>query len=249
VLLPWRWFRWQPGPLLPHLVEGKDFRPLAKPQPTETGKKIEVIEFFSFSCPHCRDLEPFLTAWIQKLPADVQLRRIPAQFSPQWVGTAKIWYTLEGLNEEKLVPAVFAALHSQNMRLDQDKVFLDWIATQGVDRKKAEDMYNSFAVNGKVTRAKALVQTYGIQSVPRLSWKASTTTDYRAGQASRGHSGTPRQVDRQGTSRAQVIGVCPDPDIAAGPVARRIRDENLSDRRFQRIGVALARCYAAGRAA
>src|SRR5213593_4816805 len=95
------------------LEEGKDYRRLPKPQPTETGKKIEVIEFFSFSCPHCKDMEPILSAWIKKLPADVQLRRIPAQFSPPWVATAKVWYTLEALNEEKLVPAVFAAIHGQ----------------------------------------------------------------------------------------------------------------------------------------
>src|SRR5947199_9008119 len=99
------------------LQEGKDYRTLAKPQPVETGKKIEVIEFFSFSCPHCKDMEPFLTAWIKKLPADVQMRRIPAQFSPQWVGTARVWYTLEALNREDLAPAVFSAIHVQNLRL------------------------------------------------------------------------------------------------------------------------------------
>ena len=39
-------------------VEGKDYARLKNPQPTETGKKIEVIEFFSYGCPHCADLEP-----------------------------------------------------------------------------------------------------------------------------------------------------------------------------------------------
>jgi thiol:disulfide interchange protein DsbA len=160
------------------LEEGKDFRRLAKPQPTETGKKIEVIEFFSFSCPHCKDLEPILTAWIKKLPADVQLRRIPAQFSPPWVGTARVWYTLEAMNREDLVPAAFTAIHGQNQRLDIDKGFLDWAEKQGLDRKKTEDMYSSFTVSGKVSRAKTLVQNYGVQSVPSfvVDGKFSTET-------------------------------------------------------------------------
>jgi thiol:disulfide interchange protein DsbA len=160
------------------LEEGKDFRRLAKPQPTETGKKIEVIEFFSFSCPHCKDLEPILTAWIKKLPADVQLRRIPAQFSPPWVGTARVWYTLEAMNRDDLVPAVFTAIHGQNQRLDTDKGFLDWAEKQGLDRKKTEDMYSSFTVSGKVSRAKSLVQNYGVQSVPSfvVDGKFSTET-------------------------------------------------------------------------
>ena len=33
--------------------EGKDFRPVTPPQPAEAGNKIEVIEFFQYTCPHC----------------------------------------------------------------------------------------------------------------------------------------------------------------------------------------------------
>ena len=176
-----------------NLEEGKDFKRLAKPQPTETGKKVEVIEFFSFSCPHCKDIEPILTPWIKKLPADVQLRRIPAQFSPQWIGTAKVWYTLEGLNREDLTTAVFNAIHAQNVKLHDDKAFFDWAATQGLERKKVEDMYNSFAVNGKVARAKTLVQTYGVQSVPSFVVDGKYTTE--TGQAKR-HEDVPALLDK-----------------------------------------------------
>jgi protein dithiol oxidoreductase (disulfide-forming) len=175
------------------LQEGKDYRPLGKAQPVETGKKVEVIEFFSFSCPHCKDMEPILTPWIQKLPADVQFRRIPAQFSPAWTGTAKLWYTLEAMNEERLVPAVFNAIHGQNIRLDQDKAFFDWAATQGLDRKKVEDMYNSFAVNGKVARAKALVQNYNVQAVPAFVVDGKYTTE--TGQTKR-HEDMPGILDK-----------------------------------------------------
>jgi thiol:disulfide interchange protein DsbA len=159
------------------IQEGKDYGRLSKPQPVETGKKIEVIEFFSFSCPHCKDMEPILSSWVKKLPADVQFRRIPVQFSPAWTGTSKVWYTLDALNEERLVPQVFNAIHGQNARLDQDKPFFDWAAAQGLDRKKVEDMYNSFAVNGKVARAKTLAQNYNIQSVPAFVVDGKFTTE------------------------------------------------------------------------
>ncbi len=184
---------WGAQSLAADLVLNKDYRMLDKPQPVETGKKIEVIEFFSFSCPHCKDMEPFLTAWIKKLPADVQLRRIPVQFSPPWVGTAKVWYTLEAMNEEKLVPEVFAAIHGQNLRLDQEKPFFDWAASKGLDRKKVEDMYNSFAVNGKVARAKGLVQTYGVGSVPNFVVEGKYTTE--TGQQKR-HEDVPALLDK-----------------------------------------------------
>jgi len=147
--------------------EGKEYLRLKNPQPVETGKKIEVIEFFSYGCPHCADLEPVLQGWIKTMPADVQMRRIPVMYQERWIPLAKVYYTLEALGEDKrLSPEVFSALHSRGMSLWQDKTFFDWAATQGIDRKKVEDMYNSFAISGKVNRARQAAEAYQIQSVP-----------------------------------------------------------------------------------
>jgi protein dithiol oxidoreductase (disulfide-forming) len=151
------------------LEEGNQYLRLKAPQPVETGKKIEVIEFFSYGCPHCADLEPTLQGWIKTMPADVQMRRVPVMYQDRWVPLAKIYYTLDALGEEsRLSPAVFSALHARGMSLWQDKTFFDWAATQGLDRKKVEDMYNSFAISGKVNRARAAAQAYQIQAVPTM---------------------------------------------------------------------------------
>jgi len=150
-------------------VEGKDYVRLKNPQPTETGKKIEVIEFFSYGCPHCNDLEPILDAWLAKLPPDVQFRRVPVMFQDRWRGLAKVYYTLEAMGDEaRLSPEVFKAIHGAGLPLYQDKAFFDWAAAHGLDRTKVQDVYNSFAVNSKFTRAIALAQAYNIQSVPTM---------------------------------------------------------------------------------
>ena len=149
--------------------EGNQFLRLKNPQPVESGKKIEVIEFFSYGCPHCGDLEPVLQGWFKTMPADVQFRRIPVMYQDRWVPLAKIYYTLDALGEEaRLSPEVFTAVHARGLSLWQDKTFFDWAASHGLDRKKVEDMYNSFAIGGKVNRARAAAQTYQIQSVPMV---------------------------------------------------------------------------------
>ena len=90
--------------------EGNQYLRLKNPQPVETGKKIEVIEFFSYGCPHCGEFEPVLQNWLKTMPADVQFRRIPVMFQERWGPLAKIYYTLEALGEEsRLSPEVFAA--------------------------------------------------------------------------------------------------------------------------------------------
>jgi protein dithiol oxidoreductase (disulfide-forming) len=151
------------------LVEGKDYVRLRNPQPVETGKKIEVIEFFSYGCPHCSDLEPILQAWIQKLPPDVQFRRVPVMFQQRWEALAKIYYTLDAMGDEtRLSPEVFKAVHVNGVPLYQDKAFFDWAASHGLDRTRVAEVYGSFAVSSKFNRAKALAQAYNIQSVPTI---------------------------------------------------------------------------------
>jgi protein dithiol oxidoreductase (disulfide-forming) len=151
------------------LVEGKDYVRIKNPQPVESGKKIEVIEFFSYGCPHCNDLEPILDAWLAKLPPDVQFRRVPVMFQDRWHALAKIYYTLDAMGDEaRLSPEVFKAIHSAGLPLYQDKAFFDWAAAHGLDRAKVQDIYNSFAVNSKFNRALRLAQDYNIQSVPTV---------------------------------------------------------------------------------
>ncbi|HQR57700.1 MAG TPA: thiol:disulfide interchange protein DsbA/DsbL, partial [Burkholderiaceae bacterium] len=72
------------APLLTHAQpaarapqELKDYTVLKTPVPVESGAKIEVLEFFQYSCPHCASFEPYLAAWKKKLPSDVEYKRIP----------------------------------------------------------------------------------------------------------------------------------------------------------------------------
>jgi len=175
------------------LTEGTNYVRLKNSMPVETGKNIEVIEFFSYGCPHCGELEPILQGWLKNKPADVTFRRIPVMFQPRWENLAKGYYTLEALNEEKLSPEVFLAVHARNMPLWNEKDFLDWIATKGVDRKKAEDLFNSFAVVGKVNRAKQLAQSYQIQSVPTIIVDGKYTTGPE--KLPGGHAAVPSAID------------------------------------------------------
>ena len=149
-------------------VEGRQYSRMT-PVPVETGKKIEVIEFFSYSCPHCGEFEPSLQDWLKTVPPDVSFRRVPVMFSPQWTETAKIFYTLDAMGEEsRLSPEVFAAIHVKRLALYDPPKFFDWAASKGLDRKKVEDLYNSFTMSGRINRAKQLAQAYNIQEVPTM---------------------------------------------------------------------------------
>jgi protein dithiol oxidoreductase (disulfide-forming) len=150
-------------------IEGTHYKRSTKPQPTETGDKLEVLEFFSFACAHCGRLEPHLQTWHKKAPADVQLRRIPVSFYPQWKPLAKAYYALEAFGEaERLAPAVFEAIHRDGKKLGEPETFYAWAAAQGLDAVKLKSAYEGFAVDGKVRRAEQLTRTYYIENVPSV---------------------------------------------------------------------------------
>jgi len=63
---------------------------------------------------------------------------------------------------------VFAAIHVKRLALYDPAKFFDWAASKGLDRKKVEDLYNSFTMSGRINRAKQLAQAYNIQEVPTI---------------------------------------------------------------------------------
>jgi len=154
------------------LAQGaQPFMVLSTPQPTEVKGKVEVIEFFHYGCPHCREFDPLLEDWLKNLPADVTFRRVPAIWgNPQLQGLARFYYAEEATGElAKLHPKVFAAVQDAKAPLATEAGALEWVASQGVDAKKFAEAYKSFGVATKVQRADQLARTYQIQGVPTLA--------------------------------------------------------------------------------
>lgn len=148
---------------------GTDYTVYAPPQPTEAQNKIEVTEFFAYTCSHCADMDPLLNSWVKALPKDVSFRRVPVIFRPQFVPAAKTYYTLEAMDLlDKLHGQVFDAFHKQRVNLLDEKTLFDWVGTKGVDVAKFSDMYRSFAINSKVQRADQITRAHAIPGTPAL---------------------------------------------------------------------------------
>lgn len=151
------------------LQEGRDFR-LINPPLAADKNKIEVTEFFWYGCPHCFDFEPVLAPWVKKLPADVSFRRVPAIFpNNKWSPGARLYYTLEAMNLlGQLHSEAFAAIHVERLRLDDEKLALEWVAKKGVEAKKFSDTWSSFGVQSRIQQARDITQSAGLSGVPAV---------------------------------------------------------------------------------
>ena len=149
------------------LREGVDYVRLKSPVP-QSGKGIEVVEFFSYACPHCYQAEPAVSKWKATLPKDVTFRRVPVSFSrANWEALAKLYLTLEQTGDlAKLDREVFAALHDKKLPLNNESAVMDWAATRVSDRKKFAETYKSFGIQTAVRNADRMGGEYGIGGVP-----------------------------------------------------------------------------------
>jgi len=152
-------------------VNGKDYRTLERPQPTDSGKKVEVTEFFWYDCPHCNAFEPALEAWVKKQGDKINFKRVPVAFRDSFIPQQKLYYALEALGKvDELHARIFRAIHAERKQLDTEQQIMDFIAKQpGIDAKKFADAYNSFGVQTKARRATQLQADYQIDGVPTLA--------------------------------------------------------------------------------
>jgi thiol:disulfide interchange protein DsbA len=149
---------------------GTDYQVLDPRAPVDApAGRIEIVEFFWYSCPHCNAFEPTLDAWVKKLPKDVVFRRAPVAFRDDFVPQQKLYFTLDAMGlVDKLHARVFAAIHGEKQSLATGEAIVDWVIKQGVDKAKFLEQYNSFTVATKATRSKQLQNAYKVEGVPAM---------------------------------------------------------------------------------
>lgn len=149
--------------------EGIEYQKLSEPQPTDTGDKVEVLEFFWYGCPHCYHFEPFVRKWLANKPASAEFVRVPAVFRPDWKVHARTYYALIEMGlVEKLHGKIFDAIHKDHQHLSTLDEMADFLASEGVDRQTFVNTYNSFLVDARVRKAVKKLAAYDIDGVPTV---------------------------------------------------------------------------------
>lgn len=149
---------------------GSDYLVLEKPAATEAAAgKIEVVEFFWYSCMHCNRFEPLLEEWIKKAPKDVAIRRVPVAFRPDFEPQQRLYYVLESMGKvEEFHKKVFHAIHVEKQALNTADLVAAWAEKQGFNKAKFVETYNSFPVATKSRKATMLQDAYKVDGVPAL---------------------------------------------------------------------------------
>lgn len=151
--------------------EGKHYFLIEPSQATTTGDKIEVVEVFSYACPHCNEVAPMVEDIVKRLPANAQFVKLPAQFGfDAWKTYARGFYTAQALGIlDKSHLDVFRAIYIDR-KLDGRSPTLaslaEFYAKYGVSAEDFTAAAHSFAIETKLKRNEALLKAYGVDGTP-----------------------------------------------------------------------------------
>ena len=159
--------------------EGEEYLTLKQPAGVDAPPgKVEVIEFFWYSCPHCNAFEPLLGAWLKKQPADIAFKRVPVAFREDFIPQQRLYYALEALGKvDELHGKVFQTIHANRQPTAREDQILEFAEKNGLDKARFKELYSSSAVTGKARRATQLQDAYQVQGVPAIGIAGRYYTD------------------------------------------------------------------------
>lgn len=162
--------------LLPMLASAKDFKEgvdytrLPTSVATNSGDKIEVLEFFWYGCPHCFQFDPYIKNWLKTKPANVYFEHVPAPLNPNWMPHTKAFYTLEIMGKgDQYHQALFEAMHVKKKKIFTQDAIADYLAELGIDKNAFNSNFNSFAVEMRARKAMQLGSAYKLNGVPMIT--------------------------------------------------------------------------------
>jgi thiol:disulfide interchange protein DsbA len=143
------------------LIEGA---PVA---PVETQ---ELAEVFSYLCTHCNTFDPYVESWKEHMPEGVTFRRVPAVFGREsWELYARGYVTAEMMNvPDEAHAALMARIWKEKDIMRNMDELATFYSQFGVDREKFISTSRSFAVDGKLRKDQALIQSWGVRGTPSL---------------------------------------------------------------------------------
>jgi thiol:disulfide interchange protein DsbA len=150
-------------------VAGTHYFAVDPPVAPATPGKVDVVEVFSYACPHCAHFQPYADELKSKLPKSVNFSYLPAVFHPQWEPFARAFYTADAMGAlDKVHQATFDALHRDHKQLDSIASIAEFYAGLGVDQKTFLSTAQSFVIEGKLGASQSLLQKFGVDGTPSI---------------------------------------------------------------------------------
>jgi cyclophilin family peptidyl-prolyl cis-trans isomerase/thiol-disulfide isomerase/thioredoxin len=150
-------------------IAGEHYIVLDTPVATRDPGKIEVVEMFSYGCPHCYEFETLIQQWAKIQDSDVDYWDFPAVWNPPMKFFAKAFYAAHELNvADKIHLPLFSAIVIDQQNLSSEAKLGEFFARQGIDKKAFSKAFNLETVEDQAQQAELRVINYKPVGVPEI---------------------------------------------------------------------------------
>ena len=150
-------------------LAGEHYRVIENAPALRPGEPLEVTEYFSYGCVHCKNFDPLVEEWQASLPQGVIFARSPIAFSPTWTLLAQAYFTMAQLGIlEQNHRRFFTAIHDRGMQFLSAEQIADFVDGNGVSKEEFLQAFNSPEVRRALREADAAQRNIQITSVPTL---------------------------------------------------------------------------------
>ncbi|MBT3696690.1 MAG: thiol:disulfide interchange protein DsbA/DsbL [Gammaproteobacteria bacterium] len=150
-------------------TEGEDYALIENADRIRIGDPINVYEFFSYGCVHCRNFDPELEEWLVTTEEDVAFSRKPAAFSRTWTLLGQGYLALEQADAlEGNHAKLFSAVHDFGKTFRSGQEIADYLDSETLPAAEFMRAFNSPKVRRKLSQAETDSRRYNVQSVPTM---------------------------------------------------------------------------------
>ncbi|MEN8205055.1 MAG: peptidylprolyl isomerase [Pseudomonadota bacterium] len=150
-------------------VAGEHYIVMDAPVATRDSSKIEVVEMFSYGCPHCYEFETHINGWRKQQASDVDFWYSPAVWSKTMELYARAFYAARALNVmDEIHFPLFTSIVVEQRKLSNENELAEFFAEHGVDKEAFIEAMQSPAVIKQAEEAEARVRNYKPAGVPEI---------------------------------------------------------------------------------
>ena len=150
-------------------VEGEDYTLLDTPLTNQQRDSIEVIEYFSYRCIHCKNFEPFLEDWLVEIPESVNFARQHVVFSTSDELFARTHLALQqSPNYSSLHNRLFSAVHDRQKQFTDLEDITSYLEDYDLDPNEFNRSFTSTRTDRRLTNNRSRQARSQLTATPSL---------------------------------------------------------------------------------